>query len=437
MEYPKTGGDFAKRVVCSCAAALLLLVTLLAAPSPGADITLSSRTYFLYYKRDVPGEASRRFAPVYEYLSADANGLGGTTVSFHFYGWGRQDMGEKTGSGKTSGDLGSAYLQYLHPTGNAEMRLGRFFLAEGVAREIVDGVFLKGRTGSGFGASAFGGVPVEATITATATGDSIYGGRLFFARPGFAELGVSYLQEKGEFQGNDRKEVGGDLWVRPFGTVELIGNATYNDATRALAFQGYMIRLSPFTRVDFSFGYEEYSYKDYFQTSLSPVFLAPAIDNTDKARIVIALLDLEVVKNVTLTLGAKTIRHDQKDPGDARRGELGVKYVYNDLKDAAGASFAWVTADLDENAYGEYRGYATWSPSRWRFALDALTRQYKQAIDGMKNALQVVGSAGFHPFDILRISGDLTYTKSPRFDKDYAGLVRVSLLFGPGAGGKK
>jgi hypothetical protein len=437
MEHPKAGGDFAKRVIRSCGAALLLLVTWLEAPSPGADITLSSKTYFLYYKRDNPGGAAQRFAPLYEYLSADANGLGGTPVSFHFYGWGRQDLGDETGSGKTSGELGSAYLQYLHPAGNAEMRLGRFFLAEGGAAETVDGVFLKARTGSGFGASAFGGMPVEATITGTATGNSIYGGRLFFARPGFAELGVSYLQEKGEFQGNDRKEIGGDLWLRPFGFVELIGRATYNDATRALAFQRYMIRLSPFSRVDLSIGYEGYSYKDYFQTSLSPVFLAPTIDNSDKARIVFALVDWEPVKNVTLSLGAKNIRHDLKDPGDAKRGELGVKYVYNDLKDAAGATFALVTADRDENAYREYRGYATWSPSRWRFALDALTQQYKAAIDGMKNAYQVVGSAGFHPFDILRLSGDLTYTKSPRFEKDYAGLVRASLLFGPGTGGKK
>jgi hypothetical protein len=35
------------------------------------------------------------------------------------------------------------------------------------------------------------------------------------------------------------------------------------------------------------------------------------------------------------------------------------------------------------------------------------------------------------------LSGDLTYTKSPQFDKDYAGLVRASLFFGAGTGGKK
>jgi hypothetical protein len=40
-------------------------------------------------------------------------------------------------------------------------------------------------------------------------------------------------------------------------------------------------------------------------------------------------------------------------------------------------------------------------------------------------------------FDILHVSGDLLYTKSPRFKEDYAGLVRISLSYGTGTGGKK
>jgi hypothetical protein len=317
------------------------------------------------------------------------------------------------------------------------MRLGRFFLTEGAAMETMDGIFLKARTAVGLGVSAFGGVPVEASITSTEKGDSIYGGRVFFARPGFAELGVSYLQEKGTFQGEDRKEIGGDLWLRPAGMIELIGRATYNDATGAMAFQRYVVRLTPIAKVDLSVGYEAYKYKDYFQTTLNPAFLFPSVDNNDRVRTVFAVIDWEAVKSVTLTLGAKSIRHDADTVGDATRGELGVKYVYNNRRDAAGVSVGVVSADRDENEYQEYRGYATYSPEKWRFALDALTHQYKQAINGTKNAYHVVGSAGYQLLEILQLSGDLTYTKSPRFDKDYAGLIRVSLLFGTGTGGKK
>jgi hypothetical protein len=420
-----------------CAAALFLLASLFPTPSRSADVSLSSKTYLLFYERDVPGGEKQRFAPLYEYLSADAGKLGGTAFSFHFYGWGRADLGDETGSGRTTGELGSAYLQYLHPTGNGEMRLGRFFLTEGAAMEIMDGIFLKARSPVGLGASLFGGVPVEATITSTEKGDSVYGGRVFFSRPGFAELGVSYLQEKGTFQGDDRKEIGGDLWLRPVRMIELIGRATYNDATGAMAYQRYLVRLTPIAKVDLSVGYEEYKYKDYFQTSLNPAFLPPSVDNNDKVQAVFAILDWEVVNSVTLTLGAKSLRHDADAVGDATRGELGVKYSYNNRKDAAGLSAAVISADRDENEYQEYRGYATYSPAKWRFVLDALTHQYKQAINGTKDAYHVVGSAGYQVLEILQLSGDLTYTKSPRFDEDYAGLIRVSLLFGTGTGGKK
>ncbi len=437
MEHPGTGTCIGIRWNRYIVAVLLLPLVFLPEISGAADFSLSSKTYLLFYQREIPGNPTQNFAPLYEYLSADAGNLGGGPFSFHFYGWGRQDFREETGSGKTTGELGSAYVQYLHPTGNGEMRLGRFFLTEGAAMETMDGIFLKARSPIGLGVSVFGGVPAEATITATKTGDSIFGGRVFYARPGLTEIGVSYLQEKGDFQQMDRKEIGGDLWLRPVGPVELIGRATYNDATRALAYQRYLARVRPLPSVELSGGYEAYKYRDYFQAALHPAFLSPSIDNNDRARILFATIDWEVVKNVTVTLGGKKIQHDLADPGDATRGELGVKYSFNDHKDVAGISGASVTADRDENAYQEYRAYATYSPAKWRFTLDALTQQYKQAIDGTKRAYQVLGSAGYRLLDILHLSGDLMYTKSPRFKEDYAGLIRVSLSYGTGAGGKK
>ena len=437
MGHSSAGKGPGNRMTRFCAAALLLLAALIPTPSRSADITLSSKTYLLFYEREIPGVETQNFAPLYEYLSADAGKLGGTAFSFHFYGWGRADLGDDSGSGSTTGELGSAYLQYLHPTGNGEMRLGRFFLTEGAASEILDGIFLKARTSVGLGASAFVGVPVEATITSTEKGDSVYGGRVFFARPGLVELGVSYLQEKGTFQGEDRKEIGGDLWLRPVRMIELIGRATYNDATGAMAYQRYLVRLMPIAKVDLSVGYEEYNFEDYFQTALNPAFRFPAVDNDDKVQAVFAVIDWEAVKNVTVSLGGKNIRHDRDAIGDATRGELGVKCSYNNRKDAAGLSAALVSADREENEYQEYRGYATYPPAKWRFALDALTHQYKRAISGTKDAYHVVGSAGYQLLEILQLSGDLTYTKSPRFDEDYAGLIRVSLSWGTTTGGKK
>ena len=434
----RNAGEYPRRwAILLCAAALSCLA-LPPVPSRAAEIRLSSRTYLLYFERDVAVGESRTFVPLYEYLSADVGELGGHPVSFHFYGWARQDLGNDSGTDDRTGELGSAYLEYRHPTGNGEVRAGRFFLAEGTAAEILDGAFVKARTGPGIGVSAFGGVPVERSITSTETGDSIYGGRIFFARAGYAEVGIGYLREKGRFQGDDREVVGGDLWLRPGIPVEVTGRTTYNVSTSALSSQRYVLRILPLQRLDLALGYDEYRYRDLFQTALHPAFLSPSFDNNDKVRTIFGLADITIAEGVTLEAGVKQIRHDLADRGDALRGDLGIRVAYNDLKDLAGLSAAFVSADLDENEYQEFRAFGSYSPGPFRLTLDALTHRYRKAVAGssIKDAYQVTGSAGWQALPYLKLSSDLTYTRSPRFSEDYAGLVRVSLDLGTTTGGK-
>lgn len=416
----------------------LLLPLALPGAVPAADLSVSSKTYLRYYERELAGGSRNTFAPLYEYLSADAANPGGMPLAIHFYGWGRVDLSDPSGSGKVSGDLGSAYLEYLHPQGNAQMKLGRFFLAEGAAVETLDGAFFKATTPAGVGVSGFGGSPVEQSILDnTSAGDSLYGGRVFFVRPGFVEMGASYLKEKGPFQGKDRELYGGDLWLRVAGPVELNGQAAYNRSTRTMASQRYAVRVVPGSRFDISAGYEAYSYKGLFQAALHPAFLSPSVDNTDKVRTVFGVVDWEAVPGFTIELAAKNIRHDRANPGDAGRGEVGGRYTFNDKKDVFGLSAAAVSADRDENEYREFRGFVSFSPSPFRLALDALAQRYKKAIDGKKNAYQVVASAGCKLRSYLSVSGDLTYTQSPNFLEDYAGLLRATLELGTTTGGTK
>jgi len=418
----------------------LLLPILPAGTSRAADYSVSSNTYLRYYEQELAGGNKNTYAPLYEYLSADAANLGGTPIAFHFYGWGRVDLSDPSGStsGKESGELGSAYFEYLHPKGNAQMKLGRFFLTEGAAMETLDGAFFKVKTPIGFGISGYGGVPVEHSILDnTDVGESLYGGRVFYNRSGVTEIGVSYLKEKGPFQGKDRELYGGDLWLHLFGPVELNGQATYNQSTQGMASQRYALRIVPGSRFDISAGYEAYSYKDLFQTTLHPVFAAPSIDNTDKVQTIFGVLDWEVASGLTLELVAKNIKHDNANPGDANRGEVGIRYTFNGKKDVFGLSAAAVDADLDENSYQEYRGFVTYSPAKFRVTLDAMTQQYKKEIDGKKNAVQVVASAGYKVSSSLALSGDLTYTQSPTFQDDYAGLLRATLELGTATGGKQ
>lgn len=443
MGRPATVIPLGKRLLPAVVAITLLLPLLFAGTAPAADLSLSSKTYLRYYERESAGGDKDTFAPLYEYLSADAANLGGKPVAFHFYGWGRMDLSDPSGSERTSGEIGSAYMEYLHPQGNAQAKLGRFFLTEGAAMETIDGAFVKATTPLGLGVSVYGGAPVEYSIlNGTKRGSALYGTRVFFVQAGYAEIGASYLRENGTFQeGKDRELFGGDLWLRVAPPVELTAQASYNRSVREMASQRYAVRIVPVATFDISAGYESYTYKGLFQSTLNPAFVVfPSLDNNDKVQTIFGIVDWAFVPGWTLEVAAKNLRHDKSDPGDANRGEAGLRYSYNDKKDVAGIVAAFVAADREENEYQEFRAFATYSPSKIRLALDALTQRYKrEPIPGIgkKNAYQVVASAGYQVLAALQLSGDLTYTQSPTFQEDYAGLLRATLELGTTTGGKK
>jgi hypothetical protein len=425
-------------LACLSLSASLLLPALTGGDASAADLSLSSKTYLLFYEREFSGAQKDKYAPLYEYLSTDAYNIGGKPVSFHFYGWGRVDLGEDSGDNGTAGDVGSLYLEYLHPEGNAQLKLGRFFMTEGAAVGILDGGFAKVTTPVGLGISVYGGVPVEYSIASNVNdGSSVWGGRVFFAKSGFAEIGASYLKENGNFQGKDLELWGGDLWLRVAKGVELTGQATYNQSASEMASQRYAVRIVPGSTFDIAAGYESYTYKGLFQAALNPAFLPPSVNPNDKVQSIFGVLDWEFVPGWTLELSGKSIDHKEADPGDASRGGIGLRYTYNDKKDVAGLSAAFVSADQAANEYQEYRGFASYSPGKLRMTLDALTVQYKQAINGKKDQVQVVGTAGYQLLASLQISGSLQYTQSPDFEEDWAGLIRFNLDLGTSTGGKK
>ena len=204
-----------------------------------------------------------------------------------------------------------------------------------------------------------------------------------------------------------------------------------------MASQRYAVRIVPGATVDISAGYESYTYKGLFQSTLNPAFVSPSVANNDEVQSIFAVVDWAFVPGWTLEVAGKNLRHDQSAPGDANRGEIGLRHSYNGKKDTAGLSAAFVSADREENEYQEYRGFATYSPAKLRLTLDALTQQYKKEINGKKNQYQVVATVGYQLLAALHLSGNLTYTQSPNYQEDWAGLIRVNYDFATSTGGKK
>ena len=250
--------------------------------------------------------------------------------------------------------------------------------------ETLDGAFVKVTTPVGVGISLYGGVPVEYSILDNAErGDSLYGGRVFFVTAGVR--GDGRLVPEGERVVREARTASCTAatcgCASPRGWSSPARRRT-TGTVREMASQRYAVRIVPGSTFDISAGYESYTYKGLFQSALNPAFVLPTVDNTDKVQTIFGIVDWEFAPGWTLEVAGKNIRHDRADPGDANRGEVGLRYAYNERKDMAGVSAAVVAADRDENEYQEYRGFATYSPAKLRLTLDAIAQQYKEERSG-------------------------------------------------------
>jgi hypothetical protein len=426
-------------------AAACLLPAPAAAEGKGA-LSLSSRSYLLAFEREDAAGGETNHLPLYEYLSLDATEVGGVPVSAHFYGMGRIDLRDDTGSGPESGDVGAFFVEYRHPTGGGEAKAGRFFLAEGGAFETIDGAFVKGRFPGGVGLALFGGKPVEQG-GAVSPGDVLYGARAFLARAGAAELGVSCLREQGDFPErdgslSDRTLASVDLWTRvPALPVELSGRADYELATEGFSRKRLTLRARPATTVDLSVGYDGYDTKNLSHGATNGAFLRslPAYSLSDQVDVLSFAGSWQAAGALSLDAAAKAVRHSEGVVGDAALGTLGARLGYNDGKDSAGADVTVCRGDRGEDRFNEFRLFATWSPGKARFTADALADYYEEEIVAgrPKESYQVTGTASLDVTESIRVGGDVRWTDGPRLSDDLALLARVSMGFSLPTGGTK
>ena len=396
------------------------------------DVTGQSATY-LQSRQEFD---STRLLPLYEYLNFNANDLGSKNLSFHFGGWYRHDLRNESFGTKSTGDLQYAYLGYRADKANAFLNLGRVVVNQGVASEQVDGIAVGTDLMAGFNVSAFGGSPVE-TAFDTRSGDSIYGARISQGSPNVYRLGVSYLLERNS-NTDFRKEEGLDLWFRPLDKVELLGTTLYNAITSAVARNAYNLILGPFSILTLRTEFTEIRYKDFFTSpTLSAFQLQPGgpVDPNDKLT--------TIGEEASLAFGALVFSADYKKyryliEGDA--DYYGGRLAYTGSSGVgAGAAAHRMDGQTDNLRYYEYRAYAYKNFKKTDLAVDLLTVTYDTEINSVKNAYSASLAGGYSLTPALKVGADIEYSKSPFFDKDVRGLVKLVYNFDyvPAARGRK
>lgn len=446
-----------KRTLCRVFSA----VSLLGLPAlVGAAETSVDSTTILRIEQSDNGSQKDTLLPATEFLSLDATRLADGNLSFHFYGWGRADLAEKSfvDTGRTAGSLTYGYLQYRFKQANADIRLGRQLIHDGINNEQIDGLSMHSDLPYGFGISAFGGANVHTRHVngenSDGKGDGIAGGRLNYRLGGMLELGVSGVYESKaptliQHTAGNHRLIGGDVWFSPHKVLEVLGHTTYNTETSHVAEHSYLVNLKPMQRLVVSGEFNEqndrsyqYAWAMFSGNALNNSPNGPLLNSADTSRNYGGRASYQIAKLVELSGDYK---HYRRAIGNANRygGDLKMGFIENMLR--AGASYHYLDASpnfaipsVPTGSYHEMRAWGMYDSKSFLAAVDFIDYLFKERISNEKQAWEVVGSLGYHLTPQLFLSGDISYGRNPYFTEETRGLVRLTYntTFST-AGGKK
>ena len=402
---------------------LCSLVIVLHTQANAASLSGESETIFRMQKIN-----DRNLYPLYEYLrlsgSGDFRGMG--TVSFNAGGWGRVDLRDRSGDSNPYGDLQYGYVSYGGNKDNLLINAGRQFIAEGVATERLDGLYLRSDLAAGFGAAAFVGSPVV-TQSNFKGGDVTYGGRVSQGNPKYYSIGLSALRTDYD-NSRIREEQGIDIWVQPLRQVDLSGRSSYNSITSGWMEHAYTVTVTPFEKLRFTANLSKINYKDYFyQVTTSALSLTNGLLNPQED--VLSLggsIEYTPMKNLRFVADYKN--YDYAVAGHAKY--YGGKATFS-LPEfgAAGVSFHRMDGEVNKLKYSEYRMFASKSIGKANLTVDFFDVQYDSPINGIRNTYAVSAAVGYEVTPALQVSGDVEYSRTTDSDNALAGLFKLVYRF--------
>jgi hypothetical protein len=413
--------------------ALILLLGALPVQVSGTELQIKSDSLLRLFQRDTSSDNDASVMPGYEYLQVDAGHLQDYGLSFHLYGWGRNDFANNDYyDNQTAGELLYGYLEYRLEANRFNAKLGRFQTFEGVANDAVDGLRLSGDLGNYFSLSLYGGQPVALDSEQGRGGDSIYGGRLANHIGNHYEIGVSYKSIDNDHE-NTEEMFGIDLSVALPANLRLYGFSSYNDKKNDWAEHSYELRI-PVGSVSITPFYQHFDYEGYFGTGVNAVNPFKWLSQTGEdltAYGVNALWQL----NESWTLGgkAKFFTYDKLDNAQTYSAQLAWQ---GDSMTQYGGEIGYTSADnTADNDYTLFRlfGYCDAMAGRiWVdfVSADLLMTFYKNDIYNEDNSLFVslgTGKKFLNDALTFTLSGD--YSQDPYFDDDLRGMVTMSYAY--------
>lgn len=404
-----------------------------------AETSLSGTTLLMFEQRSLAGFDKQRIVPATQFISLETSGVGDPNLSLHLNGWGRADLADNSTDKSSDGTLSYAYLRYLFPKSNAEVKAGRMFVFEGVSIENLDGLYARAELAKGFALSGFGGAPVHPASSVDNRGDYITGGRLSYAYPSLLELGVSTIFEKGLISGSlsnlrdTRQLVGGDLWLKPHQIIDFKGRLSYDTINQGVAEQSWLLALKAGSSSTIVVNYSQYEFKEFFAASSIRSLFNP--DTAGSQKTTGLSYTLQVAKPLEVTASYKHFDRDTTGTAD-RYGAEGRLTLFEG-KGLSGLSYFRVAAPSGINSFNEARAYLLYTAARYSASIDGIMHLYDEEINGKKSGFELQGSTGYRLMPDLNLSCDLSYAQNPSYSNEVKGLVRLTFNYNTGRGAAK
>ncbi len=378
----------------------------------------------------------RKLYPLYEYLRFSGENKAGDagTIGFHIGGWGRADLGDRSTDSRTAGDFQYGYLSYRGNKGNFVVSAGRQFVAEGVAAERIDGVYLRSDFVGGFGGAVFAGSPVVTVETGFKGGDILYGGRVTHSMPKYYTVGVSAVRT--DYGGSRiREEEGVDLWVHPFKSLDGVGRSSYNSVTSSWMEHNYTLTYNVLENLRVSATGSQVNYKDYFFQVTTPALSLTAglLDPDEKVLTLGGSVEYAPVKYLRLGVEYKNYDYDIAGQANYYGGKVTVPVSESFV---AGFSVHRMEGETSRLRFYKYRVFASKKLGKGDSTFDFLDVNYDDAVSGMKNSYSVTGAVAYAVTERWQVSLDLNYLKDPYYDNALAGLVKVTYALEKELGGE-
>ena len=419
---PGSTSRFALGIIGGVAVLSLLFVP----ASATAETTLSGESNTIVRMRET--QDGRKFAPLYEYLNlrtettVDEKGV----ISTGAGGWGRVDLRDPSTDRYTNTDLQYGFVSYQGNKNNLMLNAGRQFVAEGVATERLDGLYLRGDFAAGFAAAAFVGAPVVVESDFRG-GDVAYGGRFTHSIPKYYTIGLSALRTDGT--GNRiREERGIDLWFHPVKQVDIVGRSSYNSVTSGWMEHAYTAAFNPRDNLRITADLSNISYKDYFYQTTSKVFSLTTgrLDPNEKVLSLGGGVDYSPTQNVDIAVDYKNYAYDIAGAAKYYGGKATFTLPESFM---AGLSIHRMDGENAKFQYKEYRLFASKTVGKADLTADFFDVDYDSAINGVKQTYSAALALAYAFTDSIKLSGDIDYSKSVDFDRDLRGMVRFTYAF--------